>query len=101
MAMQHVILPQAVRRMVPPLISQLITLLKDTSLASIIGMAEFFQQGRILYNFWGNPLQTLLTVALVYMLINTALSRASGRLEEGRQRREKIRVETRETVAPA
>jgi His/Glu/Gln/Arg/opine family amino acid ABC transporter permease subunit len=100
-AMRHVILPQALRRMVPPLISQLITLLKDTSLASIIGLAEFFQQGRTLYNFWGNPLQTLLTVALVYMLINTALSRVSGRLEEGRQRSEKARVQTRETVAPA
>jgi putative glutamine transport system permease protein len=98
-AMRHVILPQALRRMVPPLMSQLITLLKDTSLASIIGMAEFFRQGQILYSFWGNPLQTLLTVAAVYIVFNTALSRLSSRLEIGRQLREPVRIEVRETTA--
>jgi putative glutamine transport system permease protein len=97
--MRHVILPQALRRMVPPLMGQLITLLKDTSLASIIGMAEFFRQGVILYNFWGNPLQTLLTVAAVYFLVNTTLSRLSRRLEAGREKTERVRVAPAETTA--
>lgn len=100
--MRHVVLPQALRRMVPPLISQLITLLKDTSLASAIGLAELLTQGQILYRFYGNPLQALLFVALAYFVINTALSRASRRLETTRRRREpRVTIAPRETEAAA
>lgn len=98
--MRHVVLPQALRRMVPPLVGQLITLLKDTSLASIIGMAELLRQGQILYSFYGNPLQMLLGVAFAYLVLNTSLSRLSRRLEVTRQQREpEVRVTVRETEA--
>jgi putative glutamine transport system permease protein len=100
--MRFVVLPQALRRMVPPLVSQLITLLKDTSLASIIGLNELLTQGQILYRFYGNPLQTLLSVAAVYFVINFTLSRLSRRLEASRRQREpRIRIAPRETEAAA
>ncbi len=100
--MRFVVLPQALRRMVPPLVSQLITLLKDTSLASIIGLTELLNQGQILYRFYGNPLQSLISVAVVYFVINFTLSSLSRRLEASRRQREpRIRITPRETEAAA
>ncbi len=100
--MRFVMLPQALRRMVPPLVGQLITLLKDTSLASIIGLTELLTQGQNLYRFYGNPLQTLLFVAVVYFVINFSLSRLSRRLEAARRQREpRLKIAPRETEAAA
>ncbi len=100
--MRFVVLPQALRRMVPPLVSQLITLLKDSSLASIIGLKELITQGQNLYNFYGDPLQMLIVVAVIYFVINFTLSKLSGRLEVARQQREpRVRIAPRETEAVA
>jgi len=100
--MRFVILPQALRRMVPPLVSQLITLLKDTSLASIIGLTELLTQGQNLYRYYGDPLQILIAVAVIYFVINFTLSRLSRRLETAqRQREPRIAIAPRETEAAA
>jgi putative glutamine transport system permease protein len=100
--MRFVVLPQALRRMVPPLVSQLITLLKDSSLASIIGLKELIDQGKNLYNFYGNTLQMLIVVAVIYFVINFTLSRLSRRLETARRQREpRVRIAPRETEAAA
>jgi putative glutamine transport system permease protein len=100
--MRFVVLPQALRRMVPPLVSQLITLLKDSSLASIIALKELISQGANLYNFYGNPLQMLIVVALIYFVINFTLSRLSRRLEAARRQREpRVHIAPRETEAAA
>jgi glutamate transport system permease protein len=81
-----VLLPQAVRVMLPALISQLVVLLKDTSLGFVIGYAELLRTGGQLVQVLRNPLQLYLLVALVYILINSLLSALAGYLE-GRQRR--------------
>ncbi len=100
--MRFVILPQALHRMVPPLVSQLITLLKDTSLASIIGLTELLTQGHNIYTYYGDPLQILITVAVIYFVINFTLSRLSRRLETARRQREpRIAIAPRETEAAA
>lgn len=100
--MRFVVLPQALRRMVPPLVSQLITLLKDTSLASVIGLSELLTQGQNLYRFYYNPLQMLIAVAVIYFVINFTLSRLSRRLETARRQREpRVTVAVRETEAAA
>jgi putative glutamine transport system permease protein len=100
--MRFVVLPQALRRMVPPLVSQLITLLKDSSLASIIGLKELIDQGKNLYNFYGNTLQMLIVVAVIYFVINFTLSRLSRRLEAARRKREpRVKIALPETEAAA
>jgi glutamate transport system permease protein len=91
-----VLLPQAVRVMLPALVSQLVVLLKDTSLGFVIGFEELLRTGGQLVQFLNNPLQMYVAVALVYIAINSALSALAGYLE-GRQRRT---VGSSATLAP-
>jgi ABC-type amino acid transport system permease subunit len=85
--MRIVILPQGLRRMLPATVSQLITLNKDTTLVSIIGIQEVVRQGRILtgFNFFGGVpaplLQVFIVIGLMFVVTNLALSRLSRRLE--------------------
>ncbi|MBW3615534.1 MAG: amino acid ABC transporter permease [Actinobacteria bacterium] len=90
-SMLLVIIPQAVRRMVPAIVSQLVTLLKDTSLGFVIGLSredrELLRRARDLGEFYGIPLQALVVVAVVYIAINFALSRLAQWLEVRQRRR--------------
>ena len=86
-AMFFVIIPQAARRMIPALVSQLVTLLKDTSLGFVVTYEEFLRRGEIAGEFGKNLLQTLLVVAVVYLIINLTLSRVARRLEVRQRRR--------------
>ncbi|CAK1229909.1 ABC-type amino acid transport system [Fructobacillus tropaeoli] len=73
--MWHIVLPQAYKKMIPPIISQLISLVKDTSLASGIVLAEMTYRGQIVYAQNTNyiiPVLVVLTV--VYFLLNYGLS---------------------------
>lgn len=80
--MRLVVLPQALRRMVAPQVSQLITLIKDTSLAFVIGAHELLNKAKILYSgFETGPIQALFVAALIYFVINYALSLVSRRFE--------------------
>ena len=71
-----ILVPQAVRRMLPALISQLVTLLKDTSLGFVIGYAELLRNGRGAVEFLGGrysiPIYT--AIAVVYIAVNASLS---------------------------
>ncbi|MBA2608706.1 MAG: amino acid ABC transporter permease [Actinobacteria bacterium] len=86
-AMFLVIVPQAARRMLPAIISQMVTLLKDTSLGFIIAYEELLRRGRETGEFFANPLQTLVFVALVYIAVNFTLSRIAQTLEARQRRR--------------
>jgi putative glutamine transport system permease protein len=77
----QVVLPQALRRMVPAILSQLVTLLKDTSLASLITVTELARRGQILFQIESNPIETVLIVMLLYFLVNYGLSRIARRFE--------------------
>ncbi|OCA84786.1 amino acid ABC transporter permease [Bacillus sp. FJAT-27986] len=78
----HIILPQALRNMVPPIVSQFISLLKDTSLAVIIALPELTHNGQIIYAQNGNYIYPiLLLVALMYFVVNYGLSLVARRLE--------------------
>jgi glutamate transport system permease protein len=77
-----VVIPQAFRRMIPAIVSQLITLLKDTSLAFIVAFEELLRRAFFVGDVPGKPLlQSLFVAALVYLVINLALSRVARRLE--------------------
>jgi glutamate transport system permease protein len=86
-AMFIVVIPQAARRMVPAIVSQLITLLKDTSLGFVITYEELLRRSRSTGEFFKNPLQTTVFVAVVYILVNFTLSRIAHRLEVRQRRR--------------
>lgn len=86
-AMRLVIIPQAVRRMVPALVSQLVTLLKDTSLGYIIAYEELLRRANILGTARKNILQALFVAGLMYLFVNLVLSRIARRLEVRQRRR--------------
>ncbi len=86
-AMRLVILPQAFRRMTPTIVSQFVTLLKDTSLAFVIGYEELLRTGQIAGEFFQNSLQSLIAVSLIYLVVNFTLSRIARRLEVRQRRR--------------
>ena len=101
-SMGRVIVPQAARRMIPAIVSQLVTLLKDTSLGSIIGFDELLRRADNTGTFYGNSLQVLSEAAVIYILINFTLSRVARRLEVRQRRRYKagaIRVTGVEDLA--
>ncbi|MGE3985939.1 MAG: amino acid ABC transporter permease [Dehalococcoidia bacterium] len=84
-SMRFVALPMALRRMAPGLVSQLITLFKDTSLASIISILELLRRGRLVYDSpaYNNTLEVLLVVSLMYFIPCYLLSLVAQRLERG------------------
>jgi polar amino acid transport system permease protein len=73
-AMRHVVLPQAVRRVIPPLLNDFIGLQKDTVLVSFVGVVEIFRQSQIRqagsFNF-----TTYLATALVFLVVTIPLAR--------------------------
>jgi glutamate transport system permease protein len=82
-----IVLPQAARRMAPVIVSQLVTLLKDTTLGIAIGMQELLNRGRQLGSGTGGILQALVVVAVMYILVNLTLSRLARYLEVRQRRR--------------
>jgi glutamate transport system permease protein len=85
--MRLVVVPQAVRRMVPALINANVTLLKDTSLAYVVAYEELLRRGRIVGEFANNPLQALIVVAAMFIIVNATLSWVARRLERRQRRR--------------
>ena len=81
-ALWSIILPQALRRMVPPLVSQFISLLKDTSLAVAISLPELMHNAQIISGQNVNyTIPTFIVVACIYFIVNYSLSILSRRLE--------------------
>ncbi|MFR9729223.1 amino acid ABC transporter permease [Saccharopolyspora sp. MS10] len=87
--LRTVLLPQAFRAMLPALISQLVVVVKDTSLGFIISYADTVRQGQIIIQNLNNPIQTYLIIGVIFILINYALSRVAvfteRRLSQGRK----------------
>jgi glutamate transport system permease protein len=88
-SMLLVVVPQALRRMIPAIISQLVTLLKDTSLGIVISYEEFLRRSELTGTFFQNPLQAFVLAAVVYIAVNYSLSRLVRRLEIRQRRRYK------------
>jgi glutamate transport system permease protein len=86
-AMRLVVLPQAVRRMIPAIVSQLVTLLKDTSLGFAVSFEELLRRGQIVGEFGKNQLQAITVVAAIYLVVNFTLSQVARRLEVRQRRR--------------
>lgn len=96
-SMMQVQVPQAVRRMVPSIVAQLVTLLKDTTLGFVITYEELLRRSRSTGEFFNNPLQTLVVIAVMYIIVNFTLGRVAAWLESRQHRRPRAATEA---IAP-
>jgi polar amino acid transport system permease protein len=81
-AMRRIILPQAVRRMVPPFINEFATLMKLTTLGSVLAVNELLHEAENLINNTYRPLETYTVVAVVFGLMIYPFIWLSQRLEQ-------------------
>jgi len=79
--MTAIVLPQALRNMIPALVTQFIVLFKDTSLASIIGYVDLTKAAQIVNNREIRPFELYLFIAVVYWLCTYGMSRGARYLE--------------------
>ncbi len=80
-AMRYVILPQAFRIIMPPLVNNLSALLKDSSLIAVIALPDLLQMGRLYISRTFRAFEGYNTVALLYLLMTLILSSLSRVLE--------------------
>jgi His/Glu/Gln/Arg/opine family amino acid ABC transporter permease subunit len=90
----YVILPLAFQRMMPALAGQFVSLIKDTSLASIVGVIELTRAGEIIYEQRFHDFEILLFQALVYFMACYGIARFSRRFEPPEHRAETILSQT-------
>lgn len=81
-AMIFIILPQAFKRTLPPMAGQFINLIKDSSLVSVISITDLTKAGREVVSGSFAPFEVWFTVALLYLVLTSALSWAIQRLEK-------------------
>ena len=83
--MREVAVPMALRRMAPGLVSQLVTLFKDTSLVSVLGVLDLLRRGRLIYEQpkYADAIEVLLVVSVMYFVPSYLLSLVAQRLERG------------------
>jgi putative glutamine transport system permease protein len=97
--MAGVVLPQGLRRMLPPLVSELVLCIKNTSIGSIVGLNELLRRGTIVYQQSFNPMETLALIAFVYWVLCFGLSSFARRLElSGAQQAERSRLVTQNEI---
>nr|WP_259372119.1 amino acid ABC transporter permease [Caldimonas mangrovi] len=80
-SMRFVILPQAFRRMVPPLVNEGVTLIKDSSLVSAIGLAELALAARTVAGAYSRYWEPYLAISVMYLVLTLVLSLLAKKLE--------------------
>jgi len=79
--MIHVILPQAFKRIIPPLGNEFIAMLKDSSLVSVIGFEELTRRGQLIIARTYGSFEIWMSVAVIYLIMTFAISRLVSNLE--------------------
>jgi polar amino acid transport system permease protein len=87
-SMQHVVIPQAVRRVIPPLLNDFIGLQKDTALVSVIGVGEAALQSQSYSQTYAN-FTSYTVAAVLFVLLTIPLARFTDHLILQRERRER------------
>ncbi|MGE5529129.1 MAG: ABC transporter permease subunit [Patescibacteria group bacterium] len=80
-AMRYIILPQAIKRVIPPLGNEFIAMLKDSSLVSTIAMEELVRKGQIISTTYYRPTETWFAVAVVFLIMTLPFTRLVALLE--------------------
>lgn len=81
-AMRHIILPQAFRRMVPPLGNELIALLKDSSLVTVIAANDLLYAGKVVAGAYARFWEPYITVAILYLLLTYVFTKFIAYVEK-------------------
>ncbi|HYC42419.1 MAG TPA: amino acid ABC transporter permease [Noviherbaspirillum sp.] len=81
MTFRDVIFPQAFRISLPPLVNNIVSLLKDSSLAYVIGVVELSNIGNRIQSATFQPIPVFITTATIYLLLTTVLTQISGAIE--------------------
>jgi polar amino acid transport system permease protein len=84
-AMRHVIVPQAIRVVLPPVGNEFIMLIKDTSLVSAVAMPDLTRRGREYMSAHFNPIETWTMIALIYLIMTLLSARVISWLENRRK----------------
>lgn len=79
--MRYIILPQAFKRIIPPLGNEFIAMLKDSSLVSVIGFEELTRRGQLVIARTYGSIEIWLTVAFIYLIMTLTISRMVDFLE--------------------
>jgi len=80
-ALRHVILPQAFKRVIPPLGNEFIAMLKDSSLVSVIAMEELVRTGQLLQGRFYRSTEIWLAVAIIFLCMTLPFTRLVAMLE--------------------
>jgi putative glutamine transport system permease protein len=81
-ALWHIILPQAYKKMIPPIVSQFVSLIKDTSLATIIMLPEVTYRAQIVYAQEPNAIVSMFfALAVIYFILNFIISKIGDMLD--------------------
>ncbi|MBI9089158.1 MAG: amino acid ABC transporter permease [Desulfobacterium sp.] len=82
MAMRYIIIPQAMKKIIPPLGNEVIVLLKDSSLISVIGTNELMYSAKVMGAKYYDYVQFLVGAGLIYLTLTFVISRVLARLEK-------------------
>ena len=85
-SMRLIVIPQAIKTMIPSIINQFIITLKDTSILSVIGFPELTNVGKTVANNTFMVLQTWAVIAIFYMVVIITLSKIAKRIERSLNR---------------
>ncbi|MQY22253.1 amino acid ABC transporter permease [Nocardia macrotermitis] len=80
-SMRYVVLPQAIRRLVPALVSQLVRLLKDSTLGYVVSFLELLHRAQVLGEYEHTLLSAYLVTAAVFIVVNASLAKTADVLE--------------------
>lgn len=86
LTLRYVVLPQAARVSIPPLTNSLASLLKESSLVSILAITELTRTGNIIYSRTMAPFEIYLTIAALYLAMTSVVTLLSQRLEKAHAR---------------
>ena len=87
--MRYIVLPQAFKRIIPPLGNEFIAMLKDSSLVSVIGFEELTRRGQLIIARTYASFEIWLSVAFIYLIMTFAVARLVGLLERRYKKNEK------------
>lgn len=81
----QIVFPQAIRFVIPSLISELVIVLKDTTFAYVVSYADLMQNAKVLITSHDSLVSVYLVVAVIYILINYGLNKLSERMAQGQK----------------
>ncbi|WP_449373082.1 amino acid ABC transporter permease [Arthrobacter psychrolactophilus] len=93
-----VVLPQALRNIAPSLLSQFVSLLKDTTLGYIVAFTELLYRGQLLTSYLQQLIPTYIVITAIYLVVSGSLTAVASRLQK--RPRRKAAAPTDTTVVP-